>query len=163
MGFYYTIQLKLEFIDNLSSVEEEMLRFVLGISSEVPGKFPGHSYFDNRKGAVHVLPGGYSCFNEGEYVCCHWGVADAAKNGERGVNLYLPGLKDDYVWEIVELLSWVATLSSSHGFVGFKVSEYVDWGVTLFYVKEKKLFIADAKPCELAAFDTGEKVKIDDF
>lgn len=161
MSAYFSISLTLNLRSDLSELETDLLNYVVNGLGSPPSPFPSHSYFWNRQ-SVESFVGRYSgSMPDGQFVSRFWSKETRMGSKFSGVTLLLPSIKTPHNWEVLELIDWIASLSSTDGFIGTMVDDFPQQALTLLWVFEGKLFFGRTTGgVEVAAFSTGEKRKV---
>ena len=58
------------------------------------------------------------------------------------MTLLLPSIKTPHNWEVLELIDWIASLSSTDGFVGTMVDDLPQQALTLLWVLKGSFSLA---------------------
>ena len=141
--------------NDIAESDLALILYLFGQNSHKPIIYPVHSYFSE---ASTVQPFKYlyeGFFPESEYICKYW-EGDAKKDECHVLRLSLPAMKIGDLWEFLELIDWISTLSTENGFVGTVSAHGEEQDVKLLYVYKKRLFFGTPKKFEITAF-TGEK------
>ncbi len=142
MSLHYTVTLNLRLKHDLTVIEISALDYILNGNGGPPTALPKHEFFKN--GIPKYLHWqSYMRFPTGSWRSEFWRGVNAPGSSDAdevnyGVNLLLPGQKLEGALSELPFFCWLATISSSVGYVGAATCEDDSIGMPIFI-----LFIHD--------------------
>ena len=148
MSNHYTFTLNLKLKPNLTTEEVATLEYILNGNGSLPIDLPKHDFFKNGLPRYFNWQS-YKGFPSGSWRSEFWKGIRApgcTLDGQMnyGVNLYLPSHKLEGALSELPFACWLATISTSIGFVGAVTCEddWVGMPVFLLFVSDSQLQIS---------------------
>ena len=141
MSSYYTIDFEMDLRRDLSEVEDSALQYLIHGNAGTPTELPTHRFF---KDGLPKFPYWYSYrdFPSGPFVSSIWEHGRDTKGAFKKLCLRLPSQKQEGFYEqFLEFGTWLATLSTSNGFVGSVREEGIEKLSALIFIYNCELYI----------------------
>lgn len=142
MSDKHLFTLYIELREDLSTVEMQTLDYLFRDRATPPPTWPDHELFQTRLAPEQIGITGECNFPPGAYVSAHWRSGDFPRMFS-GVHFTCPNLKaEDFYEDFLPMSQWLATLSSSRGYVGaFKNQSDNEGSPWILHVYDGELFL----------------------
>jgi hypothetical protein len=157
MSAHYSLLLALPLVPALAADNFQVLDFVLNDHGAQPDALPSHACF-KRFAPQFRFHQAYRDVVRGAWASIFWRrQADDGSVCQAGVNLVLPGLKLEAVWQdLFPFAQWLASMSCAQGSVGIVVAEDLNnVEPMVLYVRNARLFVGSSKLEDVCAVDDG--------
>jgi hypothetical protein len=157
MSDHFTLDFCCDLRGELTATERSTLEYLVRGGVAPPPVLPEHPYFER---GLTEYPNwrAYKGFEPGQFNSTLW-VRGGQPGAELlGLSLRLPSLKIEAMYEdALPYLTWLATLSESHGFAGHTFCEETRRLGSLLFIFERELYVDfEPKPAPISCV-TGSK------